>query len=362
MNIIIAFILFLHASIHLAGYLKSRNPAKVKSLNASISKNEGLAWLACTVLLIASGVLLLLGISKWWIAGAAALALSQALIIANWKSAKFGTILNILILLAVVAGFADANFYNTYKSDAADAVAKVNNVRSTISVNELDSLPLPVKRYLIKAGVSGTAVPSAVRIEFEGEMRSRTLDWFSFRSEQLNTIADPCRLFFMRGKIFGIPVNGYHQFRNGSADMNVKLLSLVSVASNSGREMTQSETVTYFNDVCLFVPAALADKRITWGRSDDNSAEAYYTAFGITVKATLYFDNEGMLVNFISDDRYDLSSGKNERVRFSTPVRDFKKHNGVLIPSYGETVWQYPEGDFVYGQFNLNKIEYDPGE
>ena len=361
MNIIIAFILFLHASIHLAGFIKSRDPAKVKSLNANIPKKEGPAWLACAVLFTASGVLLLSGISQWWIAGAAALALSQALIISNWNSAKFGTIVNLVILLAVAAGFADAHFYSNYRSDAHDAVAKAKSLRSTIQVNELDSLPLPVKRYLIKTGASGTAVPSAVRIEFDGEMRSRTLDWFSFKSEQYNTIADPCRLFFMRGKIFGIPVNGYHPFRSGSAEMNVKLLSLFTVAGNSGREMTQSEIVTCFNDICLFVPSALADKRITWGRSDDNSAEAYYTASGITVMAILYFDSEGMLVNFISDDRYDLSSARGERIRFSTPVKDFKEHNGVLIPSYGETVWHYPEGDFIYGKFNLKKIEYDPG-
>ncbi|MBX7041654.1 MAG: hypothetical protein K1X85_02025 [Ignavibacteria bacterium] len=362
MNIIIAFILFLHGAIHLTGYIKSRNPAKVKGLSANISKQGGLAWLACTVLFIAAGSLLVLQFSQWWIAGALAVALSQALIIANWKAAKFGTIPNILILVAVAAGCADANFYGSYQSDASDAVAKASEVREKITVNtrDLDSLPLPVKRYLIKAGVSGTAVPTAVRIEFEGEMRSRTLDWFSFSSEQYNSIADPCRLFFMRGKIFGLPVSGYHPFRNGSAEMNVKLLSLISVANNSGREMTQSEIVTYFNDLCLFVPAALADKRIAWGKSNDHSAEAYFTAFAITVKATLYFDNEGMLVNFVSDDRYDLSSGKIERVIFSTPVANYKRLNGILIPTYGETIWHYPDGDFIYGKFNLTKIEYDP--
>ena len=27
--------------------------------------------------------------------------------------------------------------------------------------------------------------------------------------------------------------------------------------------------------------------------------------------------------------------------------------------TYGETIWDYPDGKFVYGKFNLKEVEYN---
>ena len=42
----------------------------------------------------------------------------------------------------------------------------------------------------------------------------------------------------------------------------------------------------------------------------------------------------------------------------STPLRDYKMNGGVNIMSYGEAVWHYPDGNFVYGKFHLKSTAY----
>ena len=90
---------------------------------------------------------------------------------------------------------------------------------------------------------------------------------------------------------------------------------------------------------------------------DDSSTQATFTNEGVSVQATLYFNATGQLVNFVSDDRYAVSDM--QRYRFSTPVADYKNFNGFNVMSFGQAVWHYPDGEFVYGKFELQEIVYN---
>ena len=139
--------------------------------------------------------------------------------------------------------------------------------------------------------------------------------------------------------------------------MLIKLLSVIPVVNVSGEEMFQAETVTMLNDMCLFAPATLIDKRIKWETLDERSVKAVFTNRETTVSGELYFNEQNQLVNFISDDRYDVNEMK--KYRFSTPALEYSQINGYNLCTYGEAVWHYPEGDFVYGKFNLTGLEYN---
>jgi hypothetical protein len=191
-------------------------------------------------------------------------------------------------------------------------------------------------------------------------MRDKGLDWFELQSVQYNFFDMPTRLFYMTGKMKGLTVPGYHAYRNGNASMQIKLFGLFSIVDANEGDLNQAETVTFLNDMCLMAPATLIDERIKWKEIDSLSSKAIFTCNGITVSAILYFNDKGQLVNFISDDRFAISGKRSSRQRFSTPVYDYKNINGINICSNAETVWHYPDGEFVYGRFNLESIEYNP--
>lgn len=222
---------------------------------------------------------------------------------------------------------------------------------------DLEHLPPPVQRYLRYVGVVNQPKVKNVRIVFKGQMRDKGKDWFPFRSEQYNGFEKYTRLFFMKGKMFGLTVPGYHAYQNKNASMRIKLFGLFPIVSVQGRELFKAETVTIFNDMCLLAPATLIDSRISWETIDDTTARATFTNEGVSIQAILYFNATGQLVNFVSDDRYAVSDMK--RYRFSTPITDYKNFNGINVMSFGEAVWHYPDGEFVYGKFELQEIEYN---
>jgi hypothetical protein len=142
--------------------------------------------------------------------------------------------------------------------------------------------------------------------------------------------------------------------------MQIKLFGLFTIVDVKGQELSQAETVTLFNDMCLLAPASLIDQRIQWQTIDSLQVKATFTNSPHVISAFLYFTEAGDLANFISDDRYAVSDMK--KYRFSTPFTKYEMINGRHIGTYGEAIWHYPEGEFVYGKFELEKVDYNPVE
>lgn len=126
------------------------------------------------------------------------------------------------------------------------------------------------------------------------------------------------------------------------------------------KKMDQGETVTVFNDMCLMASSALIDADVTWQTIDPYTLKAFYTNDKITISATLYFNETGELTNFISTDRFMSSDGKTYlNFPWSTPAKNYQDFDGRKVPAYGETIWHMPEGEFVYGKFNLKNVKYN---
>ena len=360
MRLALVFLVIIHGLIHLFGFIKAFNLGTVNEFTQPFSKTSGFLWLLAAVAFLISAAGILLQKRWWWITTLAAVSLSQILIFGQWKDAKFGTALNVLIFATTIVGFAGWYFYNSYQKDVREILSSILPVKSSL-VTETDLQPLPslVQKYLKYVGVVNTPKLQNVKILFEGEIRGKGKDWFSFQSEQHNTFDTPNRLFFIRGKMKGLDMPGYHAYKDGTASMKVKLFSLFTVANNKGKEMDIAETVTVFNDMCIMAPASLIDPRIQWADIDNQSVKAIFSHKGITISAQLIFNEIGQLINFISDDRYDVSGKTPLRFRFSTPISDYTTINGFNVPAYGEARWHYPEGEFVYGKFNLKDIVYN---
>jgi hypothetical protein len=267
-------------------------------------------------------------------------------------------LLLVIILIVALIIYGQRSFQSQYQKDVQQGLArKAESQPDILTEQDLVHLPGPIQQYLRLAGVVGKPKVHNFKVTFEGDMRSKDQEWFRFTSEQHNFMDAPERLFFMKAKVKGLPTAGYHAYKEGEARMLIKLLSLIPVVNISGPEMLKAETVTVFNDMCLMAPATLIDDRIQWEPIDDLSAKAVFTVDKISITATLFFNEKGELINFISDDRYDVN--QKQWLRFSTPVKEYKNINGFHLISYGEAVWHYPEGEFVYGKFRVKNIEYN---
>lgn len=366
MRLLLISLMAVHGLIHLMGFAKAFGYAEMSQLKQPVSAVAGIAWLAGCVAFLAAGILYFTGAGTWHIAAWVAIVLSQLLIFSAWEDAKFGTIANLLILLPATAAALDArptSFRGRYDAVVHENLALQTARQPEVNEDDLRPLPVLVQRYLHAVGVVGRPRVSSVRIAFTGEFRTGLkASAQAFRSEQVNTFTPPVRAFLMQMPMYGVPTQGLHLMQQGHASMQIKLASVVQVVDARGPEMDQSETVTFFNDLCLFAPAALVDReRIQWEEDGPQSVRAVFTLNGITIRARLLFNDAGELADFVSPDRYFSADGKTfESYAWSTPVRSYQPlSGGRRVPQYAEAVWHRPDGPFVYGKFNVESVDYN---
>jgi hypothetical protein len=363
MRIIFLLLLTLHAVIHLLGFVKAFNLAKVSQLTQSISKPAGAVWLVASILLLVGAILFLLKIEYWWLAAMPGVILSQILIIMSWTDAKFGTIANVLILFPLIISILNSlpsSFANVYRAEVRKGLTRSANM-PLVREEEIAHLPAPVHKYLHYAGVIGKPHVWNMRVRGTGQIRPK-MDggWLDFESEQHNFFYNPARLYFIESSMYGLPFDGLHAYIGPTATMQIKVAAMLLVVDAKGPEMNHGETVTMFNDMCIMAPATLIDKNIRWESIDSLTAKATFTNEGNTISAMLYFNENGELVNFTSDDRYLSEDGKvYKKYPWSTPMKNYKDFGGMKLASYGEASWQMPSGEFVYGKFNILDVEYN---
>lgn len=272
-----------------------------------------------------------------------------------------GTIILILAItiLAITACSSSKMMFQTKKSE--EFASQPLKTESILGEQEIAHLPACVQKYLVYTGAIGKSKPQNMYLEFDAGMYRKPGDKpMKSHSVQYNFYGEYSRFFLMKASKMGIPFRALHIYKNHQASFQVKVAELFKVVNIKDEELTKAETVTLLNDMCIFAPGSLIDNRLTWNEIDSLSAKVTLANGKYVVSAILYFNESGELVNFVSDDRSALQDdGTMKQVRWTTPISDYKEFDGRKIPAKGKTIWNYPEGDFTYGVFELKYIKYN---
>ncbi|HXV63394.1 MAG TPA: DUF6544 family protein [Vicinamibacteria bacterium] len=355
-------LIVVHGLILALGFTKAFGLTDAPQLVQGISKPWGVAWLGAAGLTLVTAVLFASSCHAWWAVGLGAVALSQVVIASSWEDAKLGTLANALILAGIAYRFASSgprSFLARYRAAVEKRLAQPM-APPLVTESDLVPLPDPVERYLRQAGVVGQPRVHHFEATWRGRIRRGVGDpWMTFTAEQYNFPGEPARFFLMKATRGGLPVDVYHAFRDRSASMSVKLVSLVPMVDAVGPEMDRAETVTLFNDLCLLAPAELVDPAVRWTPIDERSARANYTIGSNTISAVLSFNEKGELVDFVSDDRLAASADGKQFTpcRWSTPVGEYRSFGPLRVFTRGEARWHPPEGDFAYLEIELVHFE-----
>ncbi len=267
-----------------------------------------------------------------------------------------------MTLPVALVGHLPATLRSEYEHDVARALGQVVPM-ALVTEENLEHLPPPVQCYLRLAGVVGKPRVRNFRVRMHGRIRNGpTARWLPLSAEQHNVVVPPARLFYLRSSMFGVPVQGYHRFVGTEATMNIRAAAFIPVVHAAGQEMNQSETVTLFNDMCIMAPAALIDPAILWETVDSRTALATFRHAGHEIHATLVFNDAGELINFVSDDRFQLSDGRSARqMRWSTPISSYRPFGPFRLMSAGEGRWHELSGEFTYIELVIDEVEYNVG-
>ena len=80
------------------------------------------------------------------------------------------------------------------------------------------------------------------------------------------------------------------------------------------------------------------------------------TDHGRTATATMFFDTQGRLTDFVAQ-RYRTADGGDPET-WSTPVTGYGEFEGLRLPTRGKAIWKLPSGDLEYIDVTITDLRY----
>jgi len=231
----------------------------------------------------------------------------------------------------------------------------------TFSFNDLEGLPEPVQRYFKYALKDGQEYIRFVRLKQVGEFRMKeNQSWMPIKAEQYFTTEVPA--FLWRVKLMMAPfiwIEGRDMYYQGKGNMLIKILSTITVADATGREMDISSLIRFLSETPWFPTALLPSDYIEWKEIDSNSARAVIKDNGYTASGIFTFNEKGEIIKFVTNDRYMESDGKYFKEQWTGYYRNYQEIEGMKIPIEGEVEWNLSDRDLQYAKLKITDIQYN---
>lgn len=358
MRYLLFFLIIFHGLIHLLGFVKAFKLAEVKQLIQPITPLQGAFWLLAFVFFGAAGTFYLLKNDAWWIPAIAGVVLSQLFIAQAWSDARFGTIANVLILLALLPAFGAWRFGNMVKKEKNVLLTEAPSAVKTINGENIEVLPLVVQRWLERSGAIGKPAPTFVHLRQTGEMKTKPDGaWIPFTAEQDFNVANPGFVWTTEIQAApGMTLGGRDLYLNGSGNMLIKALYLFPVADAKGPETDQGTMLRFLAETSWF-PAAALLPYMRWDSIDERSARATMTYGGVTASGIFHFTADGDFAAFDARRYYTRKEGATLE-DWHIEAKGWKTFgNGVRIAHQNEVTWKLADGDFTWLKLEISELE-----
>lgn len=362
MKLLLPLLLAIHGLIHLIGFFKKSKPVTIAQpdITTHPALIANLSLLGC-MLFIATATGYYFDKAWWLITAVIAVILSEVLIILYWNEAKWGTLLNLIIVLSVIVGGGQQSFKAMVNREVNQLHRTVTSTdKSIVSTETIQYLPSVVRKWLRNSGIVGRERIRTVRLYQKGMMRSKPGQetWTSMLAEQHYSVDEPSFVWNATISMMpGITIHARDKYLDGKGEMKIKLLSLVPIANNTGFQIDQGTLQRWLAEICWFPSAALSPY-IQWESIDEASAKATMTYKGVSGCAIFHFDREGNLLA-CSARRYMSNGRKTSLEKWEVKNTEFRAMSGLKIPAKSEVTWKLEGGDFTWLKLEITGIEYN---
>lgn len=238
----------------------------------------------------------------------------------------------------------------------------LQNDNSIFEEEDFANFPNAIKRYIKHCNYIGSPKTSYLKMVYNDVsfMQSKNGPSLRINYTQYNFAKEPCRMALIDSSMFGVPFEGYDYFSDGKGGMKGVLAKSICLFNQTGQEMDQACLSTFLAE-CLFIPTTILQDYITFDEISDYQVKATISYNNITASGIFTFNEQYEMISFTTNDRSLVSSdGTSEYVKWSALCKDYKlSDNGIKYPTKFQAVWNFDDGDFVYFDGNISKIQYD---
>ncbi|WP_421807351.1 DUF6920 family protein [Flagellimonas sp.] len=364
MRIALTILIGIHGLIHLFGFLKAYGIAEFNAIAQPISRTYGILWLVTFLLFAVTVILIFVHSDYWWLSGLIASIISQVLILNYWSDAKFGTVVNIIILFAIILGYSSFNFKQKIKTERIILFENsASKNKEIVTENTLVDLPQIVQKWLTNSGSVGKQKVSNIHLvqELQLKLKPEQTEWNKGTAEQYFTVDPPAFNWSITTEMNPLlSAVGRDKFVGGEGEMTIKLLSLIPVANAKNEEkINQASLQRYLAEIVWF-PSASLSQYIKWEAIDDYSAKATMEYKGTKGSGVFHFDKNGNFEKFVAM-RFKDAKDTEPTEWMVTAIRS-EALNGIKIPVECEASWILENGKWTWLNLKITHIAYDVGK
>ena len=358
MKTVFIVVLLLHGLIHFLGFLKGFGLAEIKQLEISISRGMAVLWLLAGLCIALFGILSLQTSDYAWILGLVAIALSQLVIISAWSEARFGTIPNLMMLVAIIIGFGQWSFKKQISRETTEIIDSVTGLeRSIVDDAQLAVLPKAVQAWYEASGAANKPKVTYAKVKQQALMKMKPDQekWMEALAVQYTSVEPPAFIWTVEADMNPLLYfRGRDRFLDGRGQMLIKLNDVVRIVDESGEKLDEGTIQRYLGELVWF-PSLAFSPYITWKPVNDTTAIAELNYKGTTGSGTFYFSENGDFKRF-STWRYQ--GNEEERKEWILDVLEYDTFEGIRVPSLMTATWRLDEGDWTWLKLEIEDIEY----
>ncbi|WP_149303277.1 DUF6920 family protein [Pareuzebyella sediminis] len=362
MRIVLILVIAIHGIIHLFGFLKAFGLSDFSGISRPISKPFGLLWLSVFLLLAFTAILLSKQSSYWRIVGISGVIVSQILVTIYWSDAKFGTLLNIIILVSILLAYSTFRFQSTVR---AETIGVFMNSRSSgkkiLTSPMISNLPPIVQKWLNYTNVIGKEMVHHVYLEQDLQMLMRPgqKEWSKAKAKQYFTVEPPAFIWSVDLKMNPwLKVVGRDKFENGQGEMTIKMLSFLSMACVKDNVNVNQATLQRYLAETVWFPSAVLSPYIKWKPINDTTAEATMSYNGTQGSGEFHFDKTGYFKKFVAM-RYKEANDTIPKEWTVTAIKT-EERSGIKIPVGLQADWKLADSTWTWLKLKISNIEYNP--
>ncbi|SDM97697.1 DUF6920 family protein [Kriegella aquimaris] len=361
MRILLAILISIHGIIHLFGFLKAFGISEFNAITQPISKPFGIIWLMAFILFLTTLVLFLIQHNGWWMIGILAVLLSQFLIILYWQDAKFGTLINLIIITSILIAYSSYDFKKKINGETVQMLTSSEASKKTIvSEQMITDLPTIVQKWVVNSGILGKELVQNVYLEQDLQMlmKPEQQNWNNAKARQYFTIQPPGFNWTVNLKMnLGLSLVGRDKFENGKGEMTIKLFSLIPIVNSKNSEKINQATLQRYLAEIVWFPSAALSRDITWDPVDDFSARATMEYNGTKGSGVFHFDASGNFKKFVTMRFKDEKDS--QPTQWSVLATKTEEIKGIKIPVELKANWKLENGDWTWLKLKITDIAYN---